>query len=483
MTIPVSISAGAVDRIVKETYRSDVIPEIEGRLGRSDLMHMCFSARLVSPPDLEVASPGALTVRVPVEGLASIPWGVGMRYHMEASTQVGIEVEDGKLRLDVGELTFQDLRLANGCSFPRKVLDLIAPFIYGAIFQGLLGKDGLPLVDLPPISIPLSDLMPELSPMLELPPLELKIAGVVIEPPGVIAMIEMDGDDTPPATLPAQEGWDIAVAVSEATADVMVGKIMDLMGDVKGSLSSPVPDPRAMADVLFASAETLTSLGRRGLGRRKLRGTSSIRVEYTARTGRPCLSFQGGDKIAICRIPAHINAKAILEVERSKRGFKDRLISLFRPSAVGSDPQTEKVAMGSWDFDGDFSIERAEVTVRQEPGSLPRLDLTSLDLELDLPWPFPNEVLEKLTEGLGKDIIGSRLPKEFPTEIPFSPEIPFKLKLKDLRLYTHEGTMVVHANIDLLPEGSTDDVRKALGDRMNAVTAQMLTGLSGPSSR
>jgi hypothetical protein len=406
-----------------------------------------------------------------------------MKYHMKASTQVGVGVEDGKLRLDVGELTFQDLRLANGCSFPRKVLDLIGPFVHGAIFQGLLGKDGLPLVDLPPIIIPLSDLLPELSPMLELPPIGLKIAGVMIEPPGVTAIIKMDGDDTPPATLPAQEGWDMEVAVSEATADAMVGRLMELMGDVKGSISFPVPDPRAMADVLFASAETLTTLGRRGLGRRKLRGTSSIRVEYTARTGRPSLSFQGGDKIAICRIPAHINAKAYLEVERSKRGLKDRLISIFRPAAVGSDSQTEKVDMGSWDFDGDFSIERAEVTFRQEPGSLPRLDLTFLDLELELPWPFPNEVLEKVAEGLGRDIIASRLPKGFPTEIPFSPEIPFKLKLKDLRLYAHEGTMAVQANIDLLPEGSTDDVKKVLGDRMNAVTAQVLTGLSGPSSR
>jgi hypothetical protein len=482
MTIPVSVNAGAVDRIVKETYRSDVIPELEGRLGRSDLMHMCYSARLTSPPEVEVTMPGALTVQVPVEGLVSIPWGMGMKYHVEASTQVGVGVEDGKLRLDVGELTFQDLRLANGCSFPRKVLHLIGPFIYGAIFRGLFGKDGLPLVDLPPIIIPLSGMMPELSPMLELPSVELKIAGVEIEPPGVIAMVEMDGDDTPPATLPAQEGWDITVAISEATADVMVGKIMDLMGDVRGNLSFPVPDPRAMADVLFASAETLTTLGRRGLGRRKFRGTSSIRVEYTARTGRPSLSFQGGDKIAICRIPAHINAKAFLEVERSKRGFKDRLMAFFRPSAVG-DPQTEKVDMGSWDFDGDFNIERAEVTVRQEPGSLPHLDLTFLDLDLELPWPFPNEVLEKLTEGLGKDIIASRLPKEFPTEIPLSPEIPFKLKLKELRLYAHEGTMDVRANIDLLPGGSTDDVKKVLGDRMNAVTAQMLTGLSGPSSR
>jgi hypothetical protein len=405
-----------------------------------------------------------------------------MKYRVRASTQVGVGVEGGKLKLDVGELTFQDLRIANGCSFPRKVLHLIGPFIHSAIFRGLLGRDGLPLVDLPPITIPLSDMMPELQPMLELPPLELRIAGVEIKPPGIIAIIEMDGDDTPPATLPAQEGWDIAVAISEATADVMVGKIMDLVGDVKGSLSFPVPDPRAMADVLFASAETLTTLGRRGLGRRKLRGTSSIRVEYTARTGTPSISFHGGDKIAICNIPAHINAKAYLEVERSKRGFKDRLIAFFRPSAAG-DPQTEKVDMGSWDFDGDFSIERAEITFRQEPGSLPRLDLTFLDLELELPWPFPNEVLEKLAEGLGKDIIASRLPKELPTEIPLPPEIPFKMKLKDLQLYAHGGTMDVRANIDLLPGGSTDDVKRVLGDRMNAITAQMLTELSGPSSR
>ncbi len=473
MTIQVSVSAGAMDRIIKETYRSDVMPGVDGRLGRSDLMHVCFSARLVSPPGVEVVSPGALTVRVPVEGLLSIPWGMGIKYRMEASTDVALSVEGGKLKADVGKIAFQDLRLGNGCSMPRKVLDLIGPFVHGAIFRGLLGE-GLSPIDLPSIPVPLSELAPDA------PPMEMMIIYLGIEPPGMIVGIGMDGDDTPPAPLPPQDDWDIVGSVSETTAEAMVGKAMEQLGDIKGSLSFPVPDPRMLADVLMASAETLTTFGRYGLGRRGLRNPTSIRVEYSARTGRPNLRFHGENKIVLNSIPAHIKATGHLEVDRFKGGLMARLRSFFRPNKE-TDPQLyEKVTMGSWDFDEDFVLKSAEVTIKQEEGSLPRIKLTSLDLELKLPWPFPNEILEKLAESLGKDIVACRLPSKLPREMPLPPGIPFKLDLEGLRFSTTEGTMDVRGRIGLVQEGNPEKARRALEERMRAVE-QKLTGWSDTS--
>jgi hypothetical protein len=473
MTIHVSVSAGAMDRIVKETYRSDVMPGMDGRLGRSELMHFCFSARLVSSPEVEVSSPGALTVRVPVEGILSIPWGMGMKFHMDASTDVALALEDGKLKADVGKITFQDLRLGNGCSMPRKVLDLIGPFVHGAIFRGWL-ENGLPPMDLPSIPVPMTELAPEA------PPMEMRITYLGVEPPGVIVGVGMDGDDTPPAPLPPQDDWDIVASISEATAEAMVGKAMEQVGDIKGSLSFPVPDPRMLADVFMASAETLTTFGRRGLGRRGLRNPTSIKVEYSARTGRPNLNFLVGNKIVLRSIPAHINAVGHLEVDRFKGGLIARLRSFFRPNKE-SDPQLyEKVSMGSWDFNEDFIIEQAEVTVKQENGALPCIKLTSLDLELKLPWPFPNEVLEKLAESLGKDIMACRLPSTLPREFPLPPGIPFKLALEDLRISTAEGTIEVRGKVDLVPEGTPDEMRRAVEERMRVVE-QKLTGSSGTS--
>ncbi|MDW5563535.1 MAG: hypothetical protein SA339_09945 [Methanomassiliicoccus sp.] len=479
MTILVSINGGSIDRIVKETYRQDVIPEIDGRLGKYDSMHMCFTARLISPPDIEVRRPGSISVRVPIEGKMAIPWGVGVKYHMEASTDIGVAVEGRKVATDVSRLTVQNLRLGGGCPMPKGTLELIGSFVQNVFLRLLMGPSGGPLVDLPSIQLPLSELLPdELT--VDAPPIEIEVKSIVIEPPGIVLNVGMKGDETPPAPLPAQEGWDVLMAVSDATAEVMMEKAMAAIGDIKGNMSFAIPDASEMADVLVASAEMVTTLGRLGLGRRKLRSGTFIRVEYSARSGRPKLCFQEGGRIAICQLPAHMTAKAFLEVERFKGSIWQRLRSFFRPYAEGREALYEKAVVNSWDFDEDFVIERAEVTVKQEPKMPPQMDVTALDLTLELPWPLPEKTMERVVEGLGKGIITSRLPKAFPTEIPLPPEMPFKLKLEDMQVSTSEGLVIIRSNIGLMPEGDAEHVKQVFRERLKTISP-MLTKSPGTS--
>lgn len=471
MTILISISGGAIDRIVKETYRSEVIPEIAGRIGRSNLLHMCYSARLTSAPEVEVTRAGALTVSVPVEGMASIPWGVGMKFRMKAATDVGLAIEGEKVKVELGKVTFQNLKVGNGCFMPREFLDILGPFVHGVALKALFGPGGGLAMDLPAIQIPLSEVMPEtISEMMpEAKPIEVKINNILAEPPGMVVDISMAGDEASPAPLPAQEGWDVVMSICETTAELMVERAMEMIGDIKGDFSVPVPDPRAMADVFVASAETLTTLGRRGLGRRGLRNASEIKVEYVARTGRPNLCFQEGGKIAVCNIPAHLVAKAFLEMERSKGSILDRLRAFFRPSA-GRATQVEKATLGSWDVEEDLVIERAEITIEQGSGELPKIKLTSLDIDFDLPWPLPSEILEKIVEGIGKGVMSSRLPQAIPTEFPLPPEImPFKVKLEGLQISTVEGILIVRSNVSLKPVGSPEEVKQALIEKMKEI--------------
>lgn len=457
MSIAILISTETINRLIRQLGEAGALPDIEGRMGRSDLLHACYTVSMPSLPSAGTANEGYLTLQMPLEGMVSIPWGMGVRYYTEAMTDISIEVEGNKLRVKVGDLVLEDLRLGNGCSFPRSFIDLIGPFIHGVLFRGLGVDEQMP-IDLPPIEIPLSIVLPGA------PPLQMSIKGIGFSHPGMSAFVGLEDDTSPPAPLPPLEGWDLTMAVSERTAEDIAARAMEVIGNIEGNLSVSVPDSKEMADLVFASVETLTTLGRRGLGRRALRSGSTVEVSYAASPGRPSISFGEGEKIILSKIPAHVRAKAELVVEHSAGGFLDRLKSFMLPSRNRA-PKVERSPVGSWEIDGDFVLERAEVTVVQKEGSLPKFELTMLDLEMDLPWPLPDEILEKVAEGMGKGMMSSLLPTMI-TEVPLPPEIPFKLKLENIRVSTSSGKLAIHANIGLVPEGDPQEFKRMLEDRL-----------------
>jgi len=185
--------------------------------------------------------------------------------------------------------------------------------------------------------------------------------------------------------------------------------------------------------------------------------------------GRPNLSFGEGDRVILCKIPAHVCARAELVVEHFKGGILDRLRAFLRPSAEKHASQVESTSVGSWDIDGDFVLERAELTVIQQEGSIPKIEVTLLDLEMDLPWPLPNELLEKVAEGIGKDIISARLPSGALPEVPLPPEMPFKVKIEDIKVSTCSGRLLVQANIGVVPEGDPTVAKQMIEGRIRDV--------------
>jgi hypothetical protein len=232
-----------------------------------------------------------------------------------------------------------------------------------------------------------------------------------------------------------------------------------------------------VADLVLASAETLTTLGRRGLGRRALRSASTVEVNYKACIGRPNLSFGDGERIILCRIPAKVCARADLVIENFKGGVVDRIKAFFRPS-LKAEAQVVRTVANSWDIDGDFVLERAEVTVVQKEGSPPKLELSHLDLEMNLPWPLPSEMLEKVAEGMGKDMITARLP-DLMAELPLPPEAPFGLRMEKLRVSTCRGRLAVQANLALSLQGDREAVRASIEQRIKAAMPSTLR--SAPS--
>ncbi|GEM_PF-5876088 len=472
MSIAIFVSTDAVNRLIHQVEEAGIKPEIKGRVGRSDLLHACFSLSMPSLPRMETVRDGALTIHAPVDGSVSIPWGMGTRFSMRAMTDVGLEVIGDKLRLDVSDLIFEDLRLGRGCSLPKRVLDFIGPFIHSMLFRGF-GLDERQLMDIPSLKIPLSMARPGA------PPMEMRIKDIEVAPTGILAYLGMADDSSPPAPMPPTEGWDLTVAVCEGTAEDMVTRAMEAIGELEGKVSFSVPDSRQIADLFLASAETLTTLGRRGLGRRALRSASTIEMDYVACVGRPNLSFGDGERIILCKIPAHIRARADLVVENFKGSLWERLRAFFRP-VPSKKAQVERRTINSWDIDGDFILERAEVKVVQGDGAPPRFELVMLDLEeMNLPLPLPDEMMEKIAEGIGRGMISDRLPEVKFTELPLSPELPFRLKLDDVRVDTCRGRLTLQANIGLVPDGDPEAFKRSVEERISA--AIPLTAASGQS--
>lgn len=461
MSIAVFISTDALNRLIHQVEEAGIKPEIKGRLGRSDLMHACFSLSMPSLPRVETVRGDVLTVHAPVDGSVSIPWGMGWTFSMNAMTDVGLDVIGGKLRLDVSDLAFEDLRLGRGCSLPKRILDLLGPFVHSMLFRGF-GLDERQLMDMPTLKIPLSMARPGA------PPFELEIKDIEVKPTGITAYLGMADDSSLPAPMPPTEGWDLTVAVCEGTAEDMVARAMEAIGEMEGKMSFTIPDSRQIADLFLASAETLTTLGRRGLGRRALRSASTIEMDYTAFVGRPNLSFGDGERVILCKIPAHIRGKADLVIENFKGGLLDRFKAFFRP-VPGKKAQVERRTVRSWDIDGDFMLERAEVKVVQGDGAPPRFELVMLDLEeMNLPLPLPDEIMEKIAEGIGKRVISDRLPEVKFTEVPLPPELPFRLKLDDVHVDTCRGRLTLQANIGLVPDGDLAAFKKRVEERVIA---------------
>lgn len=468
MSIAIFLATDAVNRLMRQVDEADIVPSIEGRIGSSELLHACYAASLPSLPRIET-SDGVLTLHAPIDGTVSIPWGVGMRYSAEARADVRLGMEGEKMLASVDGLAFEDLRLNLGCSLPKGLLNLLGPFVQGLLFRGL-GVNDRQQVQVPPIRAPLSMAKPGT------PPLELRILDIRVIPEGMVVLIGMEGDIFPPAPLPDPGAWDLTVAVCEGTAEDIAARAVEAIGDIEGKLVVPLPDTRAVADLALASAETLTSLGRRGLGRRAIRNASSVEVSYTARVGRPNLSFGESEKIILCKIPARIHARADLVLERFKGGMMDRLKAFLRPAPEKDASRTEKMTVSSWDIDGDFILERAEITVERTEGSLPKLELTDLDLEMDLPWPLPNETLEKMAEGMGREIISSRLPKML-SEVPIPSErSPFDPKMVGLEISTCCGRLTVQADLELVPRGDPGELREIIGEEIRSAMSSVTKG-------
>ncbi len=468
MPIAVFLATGAINRLMRQAEEAGILPSIEGRIGRSELLHACYTASLVSLPRIET-SDGTLTLRAPIEGTVSIPWGMGVRYLAEARADVRARAEGDRTLISVAGLDIEDLRLNLGCSFPKGLLAVLGPFVQSFLFRGLGVSDGHQL-RLPPIRAPLSSAKPGT------PPLELRVRDIRIVPEGVIMLIGMEDDPFPPAPLPDPGPWDLTVAVCEGTAEDIAARAVEEIGDIEGRLSFAIPDARTVADLMLASAETLTTLGRRGLGKRAIRNASTIEVSYIACAGRPNLSFGEGGKIILCKIPARIHARADLVLERFKGGTIDRLMAFLRRAPEKDAPRTERTTVRSWDIDGDFVLERAEITVKRTEGSLPRLELTDLDIELDLPWPLPTETLGKIAESMGREIVSSRLPKVL-SEVPIPSErSPFDLKMIGIDISTCCGRLAVQADLELVPRALPLKYQKGTEEEARSATPSVKKG-------
>ena len=480
MTVPVFIRTTAIDRIFNQIYGSGIIPEVGGRLGRSNFLHTCYNIRLIGAPVVVTTDAGEMFVRVPVNGKLSIPWGIGLEFRLDAEIDLHPEIVGDAIRIVVGDIIFNELSVGQGCSFPPELLKLLGPFVRGAIFPDGRGEGaGSFTVALPPIPLPLSSVVDGA------PEIRLAIEDLMVFGQGLVVFVGLPGDRRSSIpSRPLDEGYDLTAAISEEDAERLVVLAMEGgAGEVEGDKTIAIPDQTRLIDMLRASGETITSLGRRGLGRRALKSSSRVKFRFTARTGNPKISFLEGDRITIHDIPAHLNATAEVEMDMPTSGILDRLRSLVGlGKRKGGRPGKEKetVSVTKWDVDEDFAIKKVELSVGSGSNGKPDWKVTDLDIDLTLPWFLPEKTIEEIVGTIGSMVVTARIPKEIPSEVPLPGDVPLKVIIERAVMSTVPGTLYVKAVIRLVPHGPVDQGREAikaqLEERINAISEERLYG-------
>jgi hypothetical protein len=461
MAIPILIDPRFIERLIIQTFDEGLVPEIEGRIGKSNLMHACYKLRFIQPPRVIATNSGSLVIRVPMEGHISIPWGWGKKFSVDAEADLIPSISDGSLHITVGEFEINTLSVGEGCSFPRELLRLLGPFIKGAIFPSKSGSDGGIAINVPVITIPLSSYIEGVS--------EVKIIleDVMISEHGLVVYIALPGEARP--TLPPQptsEGFDIAVAVPEKEAQRLIEGSMGGQGVIiNGETSKAIPDQTRFLDLLMASGETLTSFGRRGLGRRALRSSSQVKVNFSAQAGAPVIEFLEGNRIFLHGIAGHLVATATVDMDMPTGGLLYRLKSFFvrgNTNARKEESKTETMKVAKWSLDEDFLIREVLISVALDQSGKIEWKVDKLEIDLNLKWYLPERTIEELLEFIGGKIATSQLPQAIPTEMPLPGDIPIRVIMDEVAVTTIPGTLFVRANMHIAPLGQAEKSKEAV---------------------
>jgi hypothetical protein len=457
MTIPLFLSTAAINRIVTQIYTTGLLPGIDGRLGGSDFLHACYSVRITALPSLETGGSGILSVRAPVEGRVSIPWGLGVDFKADAVADLGVHILDDRVEVEIAGLRLQDLRIGKGCTMPRDVINLIGPAMRGALVQ-ILGGTGRISIPLPPLEVPLFELVPDA------PPLEMAIRDISVIEQGIIMHLGQRDDVLDPNPwIPSSYDRDLVLVVSEGEAERLIAMALEGPGnEIAGNFAIPMPNPKMALDLVRASGETITSLGRRGLGRRSLEDTTRIKVNFAVNTGAPKVRFEGDGKIVIFDTPAHLAADAVLEMDVPKETWTKRILKWFRPRTERTSADFETTNVSQWNVNEDIRIVKVDAKVGNGEDGRPRWEITDLDIDLTLNWSLPEKTIESIADNIGKRIATNRLPTDLPNEFALPMGIPFKLKMERMEFMAKEGELEVRADVELVPIGDIPTTKQQI---------------------
>jgi hypothetical protein len=392
-----------------------------------------------------------------VEGRVSIPWGLGADFKADAVADLGVNIIRGRVEVEIAGLRFQDLWIGKGCAMPREVINLIGPAVRGALVQLLGGTDRLS-IPLPPLELSLFEFSPDE------PPLELAIREIGVIEHGIILHLgQPDEVLDPNPWIPPSEERDLVLVLSEGEAERLIAMALEGAGDeITGKISVPMPNAKMALDLVRASGETLTSLGRRGLGRRSVVETTRTNVNYAVNAKDPKVRFEGDGKIVIYDTPAHLTADAILEMDVPKETWTKRMVNWFRPQSQRTGADFETTDVSRWNVDEDFRIVKVDAKVGNGEDGRPKWEITDLEIDLELKWPLPEKTIESIVDNIGTRIATRLLPTDLPNEFDLPMGIPFKIRMERMEFLTREGQMEVRADVELVPIGDIPSTKQQI---------------------
>lgn len=445
-TAVVSIDINGINRALRESYDKSIYPDLSTRLGSEGALgrylYACVTAHILGPPVLGLHKPGELSLRMPLEGKISIPYGKGWRFMVEAEASVRPILNGNSLVMEMGDVSFDDLRIGDGCSLPPEVLSLLGPFVTGLI-EGS-SADGVQSfeMDLDRLAFPVA------FPGMEPTSMSFELEDFVLGDGKALAYVGFGGSILVPDPL---EDRDLAMAIPEGDITAIVNRLGEAGPiEVEEISSFDLFDQHEIVELFMAGAESLVTLGRQGLGKREIKGSSNLRYQFKARVGMPQVKIREGGLIELLDIPAHLTIDTALlmdtppgSVSTRFLGFMDRL----RNRGTAETAPSDFAQMGRWYFDRDIVLPRAVLAVRTDEKGLLAWDVKNIDPFEHRDWPLPRGILGRLMGTVAERIARSRTPPELLGEIPLPMGLPMSLRLQNTAVSSVEGCLFVSADV------------------------------------
>lgn len=437
--VVISMKEGAINRALAASFYANQGNGLIALLARAlQLDGADRGLRLLDPPMAVMLADGTAVATFGAEAWANV-LGVRLEADVSASARLRAWTAGGEALMEVQDIDLDMISFAGRVRTPRLAVSMMEGALRGVISR----QAGGPLVrrmPLPAITIP--PMAPGASEM------NMHITSLDVREGALALGASYEEGDTFLAA-PGDHPGDFMLRLTGPFLERLLNEAWDnAPHEARVKKKFDVPDPRSVLDVFKGAVDILLA---RGLRKDRIRVDRSwVEADAIIQYGCPSVRLLEGGRVEITACPLHIGARLRPRMEAATpRGFLRRMKDSLMPRRSSTPEEKEVVDLGDLSREKDLRIVRAMARLSIEDGEL-LVKIEDLDMEFDLDWGLPGDVIEKVSAWIMEQTaerfppIRVRLPLDS-IMIPVLGVSPV-IRLDDLG--GAEGHLDVHGGID-----------------------------------